>query len=81
MITEKPQHMLNAHTWQAYSYMKVCLEIKATGKHLTGKKMTAKEEAENNAHIERCSEVLTFYSIDFPVYELAPTPQLQLFNQ
>jgi phosphate uptake regulator len=75
-MIDKPSHMLNRHTWQAYVYMKVCLEIKSNGAFLDGSKMTAKDVLENETHIANCTAILEQYGIELPVLT---KPQLELF--
>lgn len=78
---KKVCHTKNKLSWQAYGYMSVCLEIKATGKDLRGKKLTAKDKAELDAQIESCTEVLNKFGCALPVYEVKvePKQQLELF--
>lgn len=75
-MSDKPDHMLNRHTWQAYVYMKVCLEIKANGAFLDGSKMKQKDIEENETHIANCTAILEQYGIELPT---VIKPQLELF--
>ena len=79
-MRERPKHMLNAITWQAFTYMKICLENMRDGKYPNGKKFKEKDYKETQANIDRSIEVLSQYGCSLPVLEAPKVEQLQLFT-
>lgn len=69
-------HTKNKITWQAYDYMKICLENMRDGKYPNGQKFKEKDYKETQAHIDRNTEILNYYGRKLPVLK---QQQLELF--
>lgn len=72
-------HKANKISWQAYSYMKVCLEIRQTGVFPNGQKLSNKDIEDNEQNIFNCTEILNHFGCALPTIETKQEPQLTLF--